>query len=108
MSDKTTPATTGAQAPLDFAMASKPWTALPEDARTKFTAWMNTDPTGQALAAEAAGDLDYAVWLIAAELNCHMVLNQPFTALTDVGWRALYDAGRTPAQAIADTVKETR
>lgn len=103
----TAPGTAATTAGLDFAMATQPWADLPEAARDKFTHWMEHDPTGQALAAEAAGDLDYAVWLIAVELNCHTVLSKPFTALTGADWRAHYIAGRTPARAIADTMKAT-
>lgn len=82
-----------------------PWAELPDDARDKFTAWMATDPTGQAVAAEADGDMDYAVWLIAVDLTFHQVTSTSYTSVAGADWRARYDAGRTPGQAIYDTMR---
>lgn len=96
---------------LDFSLITQPWTAIPPHAQAKFTHWMDSDPTGQAVATEAEGDLDYALWLIAVELTCHLLLARPFTTLhtqhSPVPWRTLYDTNHTPAHAIHHVIHHT-
>lgn len=79
---------------------TKKWTDLPQDAQDKFTAWMDTNPTGRAVATEADGDRDYAVWLIAVELICHELVRKPYTTFSDMDWRGSYDAGDLPEEAV--------
>lgn len=100
--------TTPSNTALDSTQGSIPWAELPEDARAKFTAWMATDPTGQAVAAEADGDMDYAVWLIAVDLTFHQLTSKSYTSVDGADWRVRYDAGRTPGQAIYDIMRATQ
>lgn len=86
---------------MPFHFATKPWAELPESAREKFTGWLETDPTGQAVAAETNGDMDYAVWLIGVELTCHQLFGKPYTAFPHADWRTSYNAGHS----LTDTVR---
>ena len=87
--------------PHDPPATTKPWSDLTPSAQATFTTWLADDPTGQTVAADANGDMDYALWLVAVDLNCHIICNKPYTTTwPDTNWRHLYDAGQAPVRAI--------
>jgi hypothetical protein len=100
--------TNTATAALNSTHVIIPWAQLPERARENFTHWLNADPAGKTVAAEADGDMDFALWLIAVDLTYHQLTGKSYTTVADADWRGRYDAGRTPGQAIYDTTRATQ